>query len=77
MEFRSTAKSAHYRDKRPISNASLSLPPAKRTRNYTAILELGYIITVGNINRRKERDRRRRLENKLSDVFITKEEDNI
>ena len=32
---------------------------------------------MGNINRRKERDRRRRLENKLSDVFVTKEEDNI
>jgi len=32
---------------------------------------------VGNVNRRKERDRRRRLENKLLEVFITKEEDNI
>ena len=42
-----------------------------------AILELEYIITTSNINRRKERDRRRRLENKLSEVFITKEEDNI
>jgi hypothetical protein len=42
-----------------------------------AILELEYIITVSNINRRKERERRRRLENKLSNVFITKEEDNI
>ena len=32
---------------------------------------------MGNVNRRKERDRRRRLENKLSDVFVTEEEDNI
>jgi hypothetical protein len=42
-----------------------------------AIPNLEYIITVSNINRRKERDRRRRLENKLSNVFVTKEEDNI
>ena len=42
-----------------------------------AIPNLEYIITIGNINRRKERDRCRRLENKLSKVFITKEEDNI
>jgi len=41
-----------------------------RTWDYRAILDLKYI-------RRKERDRRRRLENMLSDVFITKEEDNI
>ena len=42
-----------------------------------AILELKYITTVSNINRRKERKRRRRLENKLSDVFVTKKEDNM
>ena len=91
-EFRSTAdiiensldsirdignESARYRGKRPISNASLSLLPTKRTRNYTAILEPEYIITVSNVNRRKERERYRRLENKLSNIFITKEEDNI
>ena len=60
-----------------MSNASLSLLPTKRTWNHTATLELEYIITTGNVNRRKERDRRRRLENKLLEVFITKEEDNI
>jgi len=58
-------------------NASLSPPPAKRTWNYTPILELEYITTVSNINRRKERNRRRRLKNKLKEVFITEEEDNI
>ena len=42
-----------------------------------AIPDPEYIIMVGNVNRRKERDRRRRLENKLLEVFITKEEDNI
>ena len=42
-----------------------------------AIPDLEYIITASNINRHKERDRRRRLENKLSNIFITKEEDNI
>jgi hypothetical protein len=42
-----------------------------------AILDLEYIITISNINRYKERDRYRRLENKLSNIFITKEEDNI
>jgi hypothetical protein len=42
-----------------------------------AILELGYIITISNINRWKKRDRYRRLENKLLEVFITKEEDKI
>jgi hypothetical protein len=42
-----------------------------------AALELEYVITVSNINRCKERERRRRLESRLSEVFITKEEDNI
>ena len=60
-----------------MSNTSLSLLPTKRTRNYTAILEPEYIITTSNVNRRKERDRRRRLENKLLEVFITEEKDNI
>ena len=46
-------------------------------RNYIAVPDLEYIITIGNINRRKERERRKRLENILSNVFITKEEDNI
>jgi len=32
---------------------------------------------VGNINRRKERERCRRLESRLKEVFVTKEEDNI
>jgi len=32
---------------------------------------------VSNINRYKERERRRRLENRLLNIFITKEEDNI
>ena len=32
---------------------------------------------VGNINRRKERERRKRLESRLLEVFITEEEDNI
>ena len=36
-----------------------------------------YIIIVSNINRRKERDRRRRFKSKLLEVFITEEEDNI
>jgi len=70
-------ESAHYRGKRPMSNASPSPPPAKRTWNHTAIPDLEYITTVSNVNRRKERDRRKRLENKLSNVFITKEEDNM
>ena len=42
-----------------------------------AVPELEYIITVSNINRRKERERYRRLENKLLEVFVTKEEDNM
>jgi len=42
-----------------------------------ATLDLEYIITISNINRRKKRDRRRRLENKLFNIFVTKEEDNI
>ena len=41
------------------------------------ILNLKYIITINNINRRKERDRYKRLKNKLSNIFVTKEEDNI
>ena len=70
-------ESAHRRGKRPMSNASPSPPPAKRTRNHTAIPDPEYITTVGNVNRRKERDRRKRLENKLSHVFITEEEDDM
>ncbi len=77
MEFQSTAESARRRDKRPMSDASPSPPPAKRTRNHTATPDPEYITTVGNVNRRKERDRRRRLENKLSNVFVTEEEDNM
>jgi hypothetical protein len=60
-----------------MSDASPSPPPAKRTRNYTATPDPEYITTVGNVNRRKERDRRRRLENKLSEVFVTEEEDDM
>ena len=41
------------------------------------ILDLKYIITINNINRRKERDRYKRLKNKLSNIFVTEEEDNI
>src|SRR6266702_2747910 len=51
-----------------------SQPPTKRARNHTAAPEPEYIITVGNINRRKERERRKKLENTLSDVFVTEEE---
>ena len=32
---------------------------------------------VGNINRYKERERCRRLENRLLDIFITEEEDDM
>jgi len=46
-------------------------------RNYTAALEPEYIITVGNINRRKERERYKRLENILSDIFVIEEEDDL
>jgi hypothetical protein len=61
-----------------VSNtSSLSQPAAKRTRDHAAALEPEYIITVSNINRRKERERRRRLESRLSEVFVTEEEDNI
>jgi hypothetical protein len=70
-------ESARRRGKRPMSDASPSLPPTKRTRNHTATPEPEYITTVGNVNRRKERKRRRRLENKLSDVFVTEEEDDM
>jgi hypothetical protein len=68
-------KSARRRDKRPMSDASPTQPPAKRARDHTAALE--YITTVGNVNRCKERERRIRLENTLSEVFVTKEEDNM
>ena len=40
-------------------------------------LEPEYIITVSNINRCKKRKRRRRLKNRLSEIFITEEEDNM
>ena len=70
-------KSASHRDKRPISNASSSQPPAKRARDHISAPEPEYIITVGNVNRRKERERRKRLENTLSDVFVTEEEDDM
>ena len=36
-----------------------------------------YIIIVNNVNRYKERERRRRLENRLSEVFVTEEEDDM
>ena len=68
-------KSARRRDKRPMSDASPTQPPTKRARDHTAAPE--YITTVGNINSRKERERRIRLENTLSDVFVTKEEDDM
>src|SRR6266702_3375220 len=42
-----------------------------------AILEPEYIIMVSNVNRCKERDRCRRLENKFLKVFVTGEEDNM
>lgn len=70
-------KSASHRDKRPMSNASSSQPPAKRARDHTAAPEPEYIITVGNVNRGKERERRIRLENMLSDAFVTEEEDDM
>jgi len=59
------------------NTSSLSQPPTKRARDHIAAPEPEYVITVGNINRRKERERRRRLENTLSEVFVTKEEDDI
>jgi hypothetical protein len=68
-------KSARRRDKRPMSDASPTQPPAKRAWDHTAAPE--YITTVGNVNSRKERERRIRLENTLSEVFVTKEEDNM
>ena len=46
-------------------------------RNYTAILNLEYIITVNNINRHKERERYKRLKNIFFNVFVTKKEDDI
>ena len=88
VDFRSTAgpdstrdtsdNSARRRGKRPMSNAPQSQPATKRTQNhYTATADLEYITTVSNVNRRKERDRRRRFESKLSEVFVTEEEDNM
>ena len=88
VDFRSTAgpnstrdtsdDSARRRGKRPMSNAPQSQPATKRTQNhYTATADPEYITTVGNVNRRKERDRRRRFESKLSEVFVTEEEDNM
>jgi hypothetical protein len=68
-------KSARRRDKRPMSDASPTQPPAKRARDHTAALE--YITTVGNVNRCEERERRIRLENTLSEVFVTKEENDM
>jgi hypothetical protein len=70
-------KSAGRGAKRPTSNASSSQPPAKRARGHTAAPEPEYITTVGNVNRRKERERRKRLENILSNVFVTEEEDDM
>jgi hypothetical protein len=71
-------ESARRRDKRPVSDASSpSQPAAKRARDHAAALEPEYVITVSNINRRKERERRRRLESRLSEVFVTEEEDNM
>jgi hypothetical protein len=61
-----------------VSNASsLSQPAAKRTWDYAAVPEPEYVITVGNVNRRKERERRRRLESRLLEVFVTEEEDDM
>ena len=61
-----------------MSNAPQSQPATKRTQNhYTATADPEYITTVGNVNRRKERDRRRRFKSKLSEVFVTEEEDNM
>ena len=69
-------ESARRRDKRPMSDVSSpSRPAAKRARDHTAAPE--YITTVGNIDRRKEMERRTRLENTLSEVFVTKEEDDM
>ena len=57
--------------------SSLSQPAAKRARDHAAAPELEYVTTVGNVNRRKERERRRRLESRLSEVFVTEEEDDM
>lgn len=63
-------ESARRRDKRPMSDVSSpSQPAAKRARDHTAAPE--YIITVGNVNRRTK------LENRLPDVFVTEEEDDM
>ena len=74
---RDASESARRRDKRPASDGSPTRPPAKRARDRVATPDPEYIMTVGNVNRRKERDRRKRLENKLSDVFVTEEEDDM
>jgi hypothetical protein len=86
-EFQSTAGPDSTRDtsddgagrrgKRPMSDAPPSQPAAKRTRDHTATSDPEYVTTVGNVNRRKERDRRRKFESKLSEVFVTEEEDDI
>ena len=39
--------------------------------------KLEYIIIVSNVNRHKERERRRRLKNRLLEIFVTEKEDNI
>ena len=41
------------------------------------IPEPEYITTISNVNRHKERERHKRLENRLLKVFVTKKEDNI
>ena len=71
-------RSAGRRDKRAMSDASSPCQPAsKRARDDMGAPEPEYITTVGNVNRRKERERRRRLENRLSEVFVTEEEDDM
>jgi hypothetical protein len=61
-----------------VSDASSpSQPAAKRARDHAAAPEPEYVTTVGNVNRRKERERRRRLESRLSEVFVTEEEDDM
>ena len=41
------------------------------------VLKPEYIIMVSNINRCKERERYKRLKNRLLEVFVTEEEDNM
>ena len=50
---------------------------AKCAQNHTVTPEPEYITTVGNINRHKERDRHKKLENKLLEVFVTKKENDM